>query len=105
MLATVVLGAAFLVGQGKEYSDLFAKQITVSRDVFSGAFFTLTGFHGFHVFLGLLALLTLFGLAQAGDFRGGKGAVAFETVSWYWHFVDAVWVVIFSVVYIWTALS
>jgi heme/copper-type cytochrome/quinol oxidase subunit 3 len=105
LLATIGLGAAFLLGQGKEYSDLIAKQITISRDVFGSAFFTLTGFHGFHVFVGLLALLTLLGLAQGGDFRDGKGAVAFETISWYWHFVDAVWVVIFSVVYLWTAWS
>jgi heme/copper-type cytochrome/quinol oxidase subunit 3 len=105
LLATIGLGTAFLIGQGKEYSDLFAKQITISRDVFSSAFFTLTGFHGFHVFVGLLALLILFGLAQGGDFRDGKGLIAFETISWYWHFVDAVWVVIFSVVYLWTALS
>jgi heme/copper-type cytochrome/quinol oxidase subunit 3 len=102
LLATIVLGAVFLFGQGKEYLRLIDQHVTISRDVFSSAFFTLTGFHGFHVFVGLVVLLIMLGLAQAGDFRGGAHLDAVDTASWYWHFVDAVWVVIFSVVYLWT---
>ncbi|HVA88860.1 MAG TPA: cytochrome c oxidase subunit 3 [Chloroflexota bacterium] len=104
LLITVVLGAVFLYGQASEYIRLVNKQVLVSKDVFAGAFFTLTGFHGFHVFVGLVVLLIFLGLAQGGDFKDKKGAVAFDTMSWYWHFVDAVWVVIFSVVYLWAAL-
>ena len=105
LAVTIVLGAVFLVGQGKEYLRLIDKQVTVSRDVFSGSFYTLTGFHGLHVFVGLMALLIALALAQAGEFTPGDRADAVDVLSWYWHFVDGVWVLIFSIVYLWTARS
>jgi len=99
LLATMALGAAFLTGQGSEYVFLIGKDVTISRDLFGTTFFTLTGFHGFHVFIGLLLLGTLFGLELK---RGGTGlSDAVESVSIYWHFVDAVWMIIFPVVYLW----
>jgi heme/copper-type cytochrome/quinol oxidase subunit 3 len=100
LLATVVLGAIFLAGQGWEYVGLIQQDVTISRDLFGTTFFTLTGFHGLHVFVGLVALTTVLGLALAGDFKR-PGEVTVEVVALYWHFVDAVWIVIFCLVYLW----
>jgi heme/copper-type cytochrome/quinol oxidase subunit 3 len=101
---TIVLGLVFLVGQGSEYTRLVAKGMTPSSNLFTSAFYALTGFHGAHVVAGLIALAVVAGLALAGDFRyGGEGRhVAPTTVSVYWHFVDAVWVVLFTLIYLWT---
>lgn len=104
LVLTVVLGAIFLFGQSREYLGLFAQQITVSTNLFSTTFFTLTGFHGLHVLIGLCALGTLLGVALSGRFDRIKPA-GFEAVSMYWHFVDAVWVVIFAVVYLWPLVA
>jgi heme/copper-type cytochrome/quinol oxidase subunit 3 len=99
LLFTIILGVAFLFGQGVEWSGLIDKNVTISSGLFGTTFFTLTGFHGFHVFVGLVALGILFGLALAGDFKGGKSS-AVGVISLYWHFVDVVWIVIFSIVYL-----
>jgi heme/copper-type cytochrome/quinol oxidase subunit 3 len=103
ILTTIVLGAVFIFGQGLEWSGLIDKNITISRNVFGTTFFTLTGFHGFHVCVGLIMLSLLLGLALAGDFKGPKSD-AVECISLYWHFVDVVWVVVFSVIYLWAFL-
>ncbi|MHB8647582.1 MAG: cbb3-type cytochrome c oxidase subunit I, partial [Thermomicrobiales bacterium] len=100
LLATVVLGAIFLFGQGREYQRLISQNVTVSRNLFGSTFFTLTGFHGFHVLMGLVAIAILFGLALAGAFKQSH-SVAIEAISLYWHFVDVVWIVIFATVYLW----
>lgn len=96
---TIALGAAFLCGQGMEYAGLIARQVTPARGLFGATFFTLTGFHGFHVLCGLVALSVLLRFASrrsvGDDALSGVGAVAL-----YWHFVDAVWIVIFSLVYL-----
>lgn len=99
LLVTIALGVLFLVGQGNEWLRLLQAGVTISRDLFGTTFFTLTGFHGLHVLMGLVALLGVFALALAGDFPGPHNA-AVEAVALYWHFVDAVWVVVFSVVYL-----
>jgi heme/copper-type cytochrome/quinol oxidase subunit 3 len=96
---TIALGALFLVGQGREYARLITRDVTISRDLFGSTFFTLTGLHGLHVFAGLVALAILLGLALAGDFDDKRPA-AVGAVALYWHFVDAVWIVIFCVVYL-----
>ena len=96
----MVLGAIFLIGQLTEYARLYADNIRIDVNLFTSAFFTLTGFHGFHVLVGLIALGVVALLAQAGDFAEGKRRVVVDTVSIYWHFVDGVWVVIFSLVYL-----
>jgi heme/copper-type cytochrome/quinol oxidase subunit 3 len=95
-LATIVLGAVFLVGQLTEYGRLFADGITIDRNLWTTTFFTLTGFHGLHVVVGLIALAAL--LAT----RFTHAAV--RAVAAYWHFVDGVWVVVFSLVYLWGRL-
>jgi heme/copper-type cytochrome/quinol oxidase subunit 3 len=100
LLVTVIFGAIFLVGQGWEYLRLINENVTIGRNLFGTTFFTLTGFHGLHVFSGLVALAILFSLALAGWFPGPH-AIALETVGWYWHFVDGVWIVIFTIIYLW----
>jgi heme/copper-type cytochrome/quinol oxidase subunit 3 len=100
--ATILLGSIFMFGQGREYFGLYQKNVTVSRNVFGSSFFTLTGFHGLHVILGLITLLILFGLAFQRSERPQQSAV--RTIALYWHFVDWVWVVIFSVIYLWAVL-
>ena len=70
LCATIALGAAFLYGQGSEWWGLIQQDITISRDLFGSAFFTLTGFHGFHVFIGLLMLTIALGLTLGGGVIG-----------------------------------
>lgn len=103
ILVTIILGVTFIFGQGLEWKGLIDKNITISRNVFGTTFFTLTGFHGFHVCAGLIMLLLVLGFSLAGDFKGPKSD-AVECVSLYWHFVDGVWVVVFSVIYLWAFL-
>ena len=99
LVATIVLGAAFLIGQSIEYAGLFALNVTISKNVFGSSFFTLTGFHGLHVLLGLIMLSILLGMIILGKFKSLE-STALESGSIYWHFVDVVWIVVFSVVYI-----
>lgn len=100
LAATILLGMIFLIGQAAEYAGLLRNHITISRDLFGTTFFTLTGFHGLHVAVGLVLLLILLGLALFGTPRE-PSSPAMDSISLYWHFVDAVWVVIFSTVYLW----
>ncbi len=104
LLLTIVLGGTFLIGQGIEYAHLFQDKITISQNLFGTTFYTLTGFHGLHVMVGLLmiSILCLFSLRQD---RHPLSESSVQTIALYWHFVDAVWVVIFSVVYLWTVLA
>jgi cytochrome c oxidase subunit I len=96
---TVLLGVVFLAGQAHEYVGLWTSGVTVSRNLFATTFFTLTGFHGLHVLIGLVALSTLLGLVLRGDFDKKPGS-ALVAVGYYWHFVDVVWIVVFSIVYL-----
>lgn len=101
LATTILLGAVFLAGQAREYLALVTHHITISRDLFGTTFFTLTGFHGIHVLTGLIMLTILLGFIIKG--RAKKPSPdTFETIGLYWHFVDGVWVAIFSVVYLWT---
>ena len=101
---TVALGAIFLFGQTREYIGLFRHGVTISTNLFGSTFFTLTGFHGLHVLMGLVALGALLGIAMSGRLGAIKPS-GFESVAMYWHFVDAVWVVIFTVVYLWPLMA
>ncbi len=100
LFVTIALGAVFLAGQGAEYASLIRENVILSRDLFGTTFFTVTGFHGLHVFTGLIMLGTLFGLGLKRSIERRPEAI--DAISIYWHFVDAVWVVIFPVVYLWT---
>jgi heme/copper-type cytochrome/quinol oxidase subunit 3 len=103
LLITAALGVVFLAGQGLEYARLLGTGIGPSTGTFGTTFFTLTGLHGLHVIggLGAIAVLLLAVRARPARVRG----TAWDAVAWYWHFVDGVWVVVFSVVYLGTALG
>jgi cytochrome c oxidase subunit 3 len=97
---TIVLGALFLAGTGYEWKELIVEhKLTIDRNLFGTTFYTLVGFHGLHVSVGLIALISVLFLALRGEV-GEKNEIAVEMVSWYWHFVDVVWVVVFAVVYL-----
>lgn len=101
LAATILLGAVFLGGQVWEYVGLFSHHIGIGANLFGSNFFTLTGFHGLHVLIGLIMLAVLLSLDMSNAL-GRRGGAAQQSVTVYWHFVDAVWVVIFGVVYILT---
>ncbi len=99
MWITVLFGAIFIAGQVWEYTELLSDNITMTRNLFGTTFFTVTGFHGLHVTAGLIVLSIFTVLGMLGDFRRGHSS-ALTAASWYWHFVDVVWVVIFSLIYL-----
>ncbi len=99
LVVTAALGIVFLGFQAHEWSRLLAHGVTVRANTFGTTFYTLTGFHGLHVALGVVILLVLLVLTLAGRLpAGGAGAVSAGAL--YWHFVDVVWVAIYSVVYL-----
>jgi cytochrome c oxidase subunit 3/cytochrome o ubiquinol oxidase subunit 3 len=98
--ATIVLGVVFLAGTAFEWYGLISDYgLTISRNVFGSTYYTLVGFHALHVTVGVVILLIVLGLALRGRVTTGH-PVAAEMTSWYWHFVDGVWVVVFTVVYV-----
>ena len=99
LYVTIALGLTFIVGQGIEYTGLIKENITVNKDIFSSAFYTLTGFHGLHVIFGLIAL-SIFIYIVKSDSYDEVVYDAFNTTTIYWHFVDGVWVVVFLIVYL-----
>lgn len=99
-LLTAALGLVFLYGQAQEYLHLNAQGATVDADLFFTGFYTLTGLHGLHVAFGALALLVTGALRFGGHLgRGREGFTA--GLGLYWHFVDAVWVALFLLLYVW----
>ena len=98
-IITILLGIVFLIGQGSEYYRLINEQITLGASVFGSNFFTLTGFHGFHVFVGLILISVLLTMTILGDFNN-RNSTVIQTVGFYWHFVDVVWIVVFIVIYV-----
>jgi cytochrome c oxidase subunit 3/cytochrome o ubiquinol oxidase subunit 3 len=99
-LATILLGTLFVLMTGLEWNDLIVGHgLTLGRNLFGTTYFSLIGLHATHVSVGVLLMLTVLGLFAGGAFTTAQTAGA-ELVSWYWHFVDGVWVVIFTVVYI-----
>jgi cytochrome c oxidase subunit 3/cytochrome o ubiquinol oxidase subunit 3 len=98
--ATIVLGILFLAGTAYEWHDLiYGYGLTISTNVFGSTYYTLVGFHALHVTVGVIILALVLGLVVRGQVTSGH-PVAAEVTSWYWHFVDAVWVVVFTVVYV-----
>ena len=99
LMITILFGAIFLFGQGREYWRLINEHITLSSSVFGTSFYALTGFHGFHVFVGIIILSIMLILTFLGDFNKSKSNVI-SVAGIYWHFVDIVWIVVFTVVYV-----
>jgi cytochrome c oxidase subunit III len=99
-LMTIVLGVTFLICTGKEWHELIFKDgLTISRNLFGSTYFTLVGFHALHVTIGLVILSSVLLLAWRKRLAEQHHETV-EIVSWYWHFVDGVWIVVFSLVYL-----
>jgi cytochrome c oxidase subunit 3 len=99
LFLTIALGATFLALQSFEYVHAYKELgLTLKTGVYGATFFVLTGFHGLHVTIGTIMLLVILGRALKGHFRP-HNHFAFEAVSWYWHFVDVVWLFLFVFVY------
>ena len=99
-LATIALGAYFLFGTGVEWKHLiYDKGLTIKTNLFGTTFYSLVGLHAFHVVVGLLALSIVMVLTWLGAVKR-EHAERTEVLALYWHFVDVVWIVVFTVVYI-----
>src|SRR5919204_6101575 len=99
LMATALLGMTFITGQVYEFTRFVQEGMTIKTNVLASSFFTLTGFHGAHVTGGILMLLSLYGMSLDGRLPPER-AETVELVGLYWHFVDIVWIVIFTVVYL-----
>ena len=99
LLTTAFLGMVFVGGQIYEFTIFSEEGLQFSTNTWTSAFYTLTGFHGVHVSVGILLLMgTVFGTRNSG--LGKEKSEAVELVGLYWHFVDIVWVIIFTVIYL-----
>ncbi len=99
LLLTALLGAAFLLGQAVEYSMLIFQEGHSFGDPFGTAFFILTGIHGLHVLAGVIWCLATWAVARRNTFNANNYTTV-EIFGLYWHFVDLVWIIIFTVVYL-----
>jgi cytochrome c oxidase subunit 3/cytochrome o ubiquinol oxidase subunit 3 len=99
LATTAMLGATFIGGQVYEFTTFYREGLGYTTNIFGSAFYTLTGFHGVHVSVGIVMLLSLLVMSLRGNL-GHERAEAVEIVGLYWHFVDIVWIVIFTVVYL-----
>jgi heme/copper-type cytochrome/quinol oxidase subunit 3 len=99
LLTTALLGASFVAGQAYEFTVFVREGLNLRVNLFGSSFFVLTGFHGAHVTIGVLMLLSLYSLSLKGKLPESK-AETLELVGLYWHFVDVVWIVIFTLVYL-----
>lgn len=99
LAGAMILGAIFLGGQVYEYTNLYSDGFTITYRTFGSSFYTLTGFHGLHVTIGLIFLLICLIRTLRGDFSAQKH-FAVQAGEMYWHFVDGVWIFVFSTVYL-----
>ena len=99
ILMTALFGAWFVGNQVYEFNQFVDEGLTLSTSLFGSSFFTLTGFHGAHVSLGVVWLLSLWALAWMGKL-GPADYLKLEIAGLYWHFVDIVWIAIFTLVYL-----
>ena len=99
LATTALLGITFIGGQVYEFTVFYRAGLTLHENLFGSSFFVLTGFHGAHVTIGILMLLSLFGISARGKLPDDKVETV-ELIGLYWHFVDVVWIVIFTMVYL-----
>ena len=98
--ATIALGAAFLYGTAKEWHRLIYRDgLTISTNLFGTTYYSLVGLHGFHVVVGLVALSVVMALTLLRNVKS-EHAERVDVLSLYWHFVDVVWIIVFTVVYV-----
>ncbi|WP_291381756.1 heme-copper oxidase subunit III [Demequina sp.] len=98
-VTTYIMGSFFIAGQVFEYSELVHEGLTISSSPYGSAFYLATGFHGLHVLGGLIAMLFVLGRSFVAKKFGTLEATTTIVVSYYWHFVDVVWVALFLVIY------
>ncbi len=97
---TIALGIIFLFATAIEWRDLIHEhQLTISRNLFGTTYYTLVGFHGLHVTVGVIAMLIILALSLGREVTE-QHRTGIQLVAWYWHFVDAIWIVVFLVVYV-----
>jgi len=99
LFTTATLGLLFLSGQAFEFTEFNHEGLSLSTNLFGTTFFVLTGFHGAHVTIGVLILLSLFTVSLQGRIQQ-RNSLNVELAGLYWHFVDIVWIVIFTLVYL-----
>ncbi len=99
LVVTAILGSLFVAGQVYEFTTFYREGLGFTTSLFSSSFYTLTGFHGVHVSVGVIMLLATTGMIRKNRIPGDKPEVV-ELVGLYWHFVDIVWIVIFTLVYL-----
>lgn len=100
ILATAMLGMMFVGGQIYEFTTFVEEGLKLSTSTFGSSFFLMTGFHGAHVTVGIFMLLALFGMSTFSKLDDADGPRKVELIGLYWHFVDIVWIIIFTVVYL-----
>jgi cytochrome c oxidase subunit 3/cytochrome o ubiquinol oxidase subunit 3 len=96
---TALLGALFVAGQVYEFTTFYREGLGFTTSLFSSSFYTLTGFHGVHVSVGIIMLMSLVGMISKNKVVGDKKETV-ELFGLYWHFVDVVWILIFTLVYL-----
>ena len=99
LAVTATLGGLFVAGQVYEFTTFYREGLGYTESLFASSFYTLTGFHGVHVSVGIVMLLAVMGMVAKGKIVGDK-AETIEMVGLYWHFVDVVWIIIFTLVYL-----
>ena len=98
-MSTALFGAIFIAGQIYEFTEFYREGLALKTSVFGSSFFVLTGIHGAHVTVGIIWLLTLWGMSMQNRL-GVQHSEKIEVAGLYWHFVDIVWIVIFTIVYL-----
>jgi heme/copper-type cytochrome/quinol oxidase subunit 3 len=99
LMTTALLGSTFVAAQVYEFTAFYREHLGYTTNLFGSSFYTLTGFHGVHVSLGVIMLISLAALTLRGRIPGDRAEVV-ELIGLYWHFVDIVWIVIFTLVYL-----
>jgi cytochrome c oxidase subunit 3/cytochrome o ubiquinol oxidase subunit 3 len=99
LAATALLGSIFIGGQYFEFTEFYHEGLSLQTNMFGASFFTLTGFHGAHVTIGVIWLVTLLFISLRGGIKA-EDSLDVEIAGLYWHFVDIVWIVIFTLVYL-----
>jgi heme/copper-type cytochrome/quinol oxidase subunit 3 len=99
LLTTSLLGGLFVAGQVYEFTAFYREGMGFTTNLFTSSFYTLTGFHGVHVSAGIVMLLSILAISIRNDWTS-RNAETVEIVGLYWHFVDIVWIIIFTLVYL-----
>ena len=101
LAVTILLGLEFLLGTGYEWWGLIEdKGLTIQSNAFGTNFYSLVGFHAFHVVVGLVLLIGVFILSLFGCINPARDHRRVDVATWYWHFVDVIWILVFTLVYI-----